>query len=118
MSGILNWLLEGYRLYCAEGLRDTEEMRRMVGEYRWENDIIGQYMAERVKLTPGMSGNRMPVKRMLADYRHWCEPIGIKPLGLKGFKSELERHDVQVYNYKGRYPSLDAVLPNNYDYTG
>lgn len=118
MSGILNWLLEGYRLYCTEGLRDTEEMRRMVGEYRWENDIIGQYLAERVKLTPGMSGNRMPVKRMLADYRHWCEPIGVKPLGLKGFKAELERHDVQVYNYKGRYPSLDATLPNNYDYTG
>lgn len=118
MSGILNWLLDGYRRYCAEGLKDTEEMQRMVGEYRWENDAVGQYLAERVTLTPGTPGNRMPVKRMLADYRHWCDPIGIKPLGLKMFKSELERHNVEVYNFKDRYPSLNAVLPNNYDYTG
>ena len=34
------------------------------------------------------------------------------------FKSELERHNVEVYNFKDRYPSLNAVLPNNYDYTG
>lgn len=118
MSGILNWLLEGYRLYCAEGLRDTEEMRELVGEYRWENDLVGQYLAERVTLTPGTAGNRMPVKRLLSDYRYWCEPIGAKPMGLKTFKAELERHEIAVYNYKGRYPSLDALLPNNYDYTG
>lgn len=52
MSGILNWLLDGYRRYCAEGLKDTEEMQRMVGEYRWENDYVGSSLPRGWNLLP------------------------------------------------------------------
>lgn len=99
MSGILNWLLDGYRRYCTEGLKDTEEMQRMVGEYRWENDYVGQFLAERVELTPGEKNNRVAVRNILNGYREWCAPMGVKPVGYKTFKSELERRGVVLYDY-------------------
>ena len=113
MSGILNWLLEGYRLYCNEGLKDTEEMQRMVGEYRWENDTVGQFLAERVELTPGDKHNRVALRNILNGYREWCGPIGVKPLGYKAFKSELERREVILYDY-GHVLCTNAKL--KYDY--
>ena len=113
MSGILNWLLDGYRRYCAEGLKDTEEMQRMVGEYRWENDYVGQFLAERVELTPQEKNNRVTVRNILNGYREWCGPIGVKALGLKAFKSELERRGVVLYDY-GHVLCTNAKL--KYDY--
>lgn len=113
MSGILNWLLDGYRLYCAEGLKDTEEMKRLVGEYRWENDYIGQYLAERVELTHTGKEGRIAVRNILNDYRNWCGPVGIKPVGLKMFKGELSRRGIEVYDY-GRVLCVNARL--KYDF--
>ena len=113
MSGILNWLLEGYRLYCAEGLQDTAEMKSLVGEYRWENDYIGQFLAERVEITPNDKKNRIAVRNILNNYREWCLPIGVKPLAFKSFKSELERHAVALYEY-GHVLCTNAKL--KYDY--
>lgn len=121
MSGILNWLLDGYRLYCAEGLRDTEEMERLVGEYRWENDYIGQYLAERVELTHTGKEGRIAVRNVLNDYRSWCGPVGVKPVGLKVFKSELVRRGIEVYDY-GHVVCINARLKydfyNNTQMTG
>ena len=113
MSGILNWLLDGYRRYCAEGLKDTEEMQRMVGEYRWENDYVGQFLAERVELTPQEKNNRVAVRNIVNGYREWCGPMGVKPVGYKTFKSELERRGVVLYDY-GHVLYTNAKL--KYDY--
>ncbi len=113
MSGILNWLLEGYRLYCAEGLRDTDEMKAMVRDYRRENDYIGQFLDERVTFTPQDKRNRIAVRSILNNYREWCAPVGVKPVGLKVFKSELERRGASLYEY-GHVWCVNAKLA--YDY--
>ena len=37
LSGILNWCIEGYRLYKAEGLDEPEEVKTATEEYRVES---------------------------------------------------------------------------------
>lgn len=109
LSGILNWLLQGYELYCAEGLRDTQEMRTLVEGYRSENDYVGQYLNERVTFTEGGPGGRITVRAMRQDYDLWCLAAKITPLGLKSFKQELEKKDIEVYYY-GHVLYVNAAL--------
>ena len=45
-SGILNWLLEGTRLYLEEGLEAPPEVTAAVEEYRSESDTLRQFIAE------------------------------------------------------------------------
>lgn len=109
----MNWLLDGYRLYEREGLKNTAEMDALVREYRWDNDLIGQYMAERITLTPDCPRNRIPLKRVLTEYRWWCEEMDAKPLSMKNFKAELIKRDVKVYECQ-HVVSVDAKMEFDY----
>lgn len=109
LSGILNWLLVGYGMYCMEGLKDTQEMQELVNSYRKENDYVGQYLSERVTYTEGGPGKRVTLRAMRQDYDLWCTTARITPLGLKSFKQELEKRDVKVYDY-GHVLYVNAAL--------
>lgn len=113
-SGIFNWILEGYKLYLAEGLKDTAEMKSLTAEYRRENDYIGLYLDDRVDLETGRTST---IKALRCDYANWCEVIGTKPLGLKMFKEELQKHNIPVKNIHKQY-CIDGVIKSGYDYTG
>lgn len=111
-SGIFNWLLVGYQKYLIEGLKDTEEMKSLVAEYRRENDYIGQYLDDRFNFkAKGMA----TLKAIRCDYASWCSIVGTKPLGLKGFKEELEKRNVSVKFIHGRY-CVDGAIRSGYDY--
>ncbi len=111
-SGILNWLLVGYRKYLAEGLKDTPEMKALTGEYRRENDYIGQYLDDRFNFS---ASGTTTLKALRCDYASWCGVIGTKPLGLKGFKEELEKRNVDIRFIHGRY-CVNGAIRSGYDY--
>lgn len=46
-SGILNWALEGYRLYVEEGLEPPEAVKRATGQYRNEQNKLVQFLNDR-----------------------------------------------------------------------
>lgn len=114
-SGILNWLLAGYRKYLAEGLMDTPEMKVLTGEYRRENDYIGQYLDDRFNFS---ANGTTTLKALRCDYASWCGVIGTKPLGLKGFKEELEKHDIEVKVIHNHQYGITGRVRAGYDYTG
>jgi P4 family phage/plasmid primase-like protien len=45
-SGILNWLLEGYRMWAEDGLKMPDKLRRARDEYRAEIDLVEQFLEE------------------------------------------------------------------------
>lgn len=114
-SGILAWLLEGYRMYQAEGLKDTSEMKALTEEYRRENDYIGQYLDERVNF--GAAGTTT-VKALRLDYSNWCGVVGTKPLGLKMFKEELQKHGIEVRVVHRKQAGISGQIRSGYDYEG
>jgi putative DNA primase/helicase len=45
-SGILNWLIEGYRMLAADGLILPEKVKNAIAEYQNIGDILGNFCAE------------------------------------------------------------------------
>lgn len=65
MSGILNWLLEGYFLLRDEGLNPPDKIKVAIEEYRQEADIIGNFAD--TYLNPREEG-RIAVKELFGHF--------------------------------------------------
>jgi len=111
-SAILNWLIEGYNLYKAEGLKNTSEMEAMTAEYRKENDLIGLYLNDRVNLN---TTNKVTIKSLRVDYESWCKVVGAKPLGLKLFKEDLEKKEIEIFTSHRQYV-INGIIHGGFDY--
>ena len=89
-SGILNWLIEGYRLLKADGLALTERISAAIEEYRLQTDIFGSFLRE---CTVEQDKNRAPVKNLYAAYTSWVKDNGYVPPISKGdFIEEMKKH--------------------------
>jgi putative DNA primase/helicase len=69
-AGILNWLLEGARRWCAEGLKTPNIIISATDEYRAEMDIIGNFIRERCVLLPDVS---IRARELFKCYQGWCD---------------------------------------------
>lgn len=49
LPGILNWAVEGCLAWQAEGLNEPRAVQRATRSYREENDLLGEFMAQRCK---------------------------------------------------------------------
>ena len=91
MSAIFNWLLEGYRLYCKEGIYPPPEcVQTAVSRYREANDTIKQFMDESIDFDPDMN---IALQDLYDSYRQWARMVGIKnQKNRKNFTKELDTH--------------------------
>ena len=73
MSGILNWLIEGYLLYQQEGLEPPEEVKQAVENYRQNSDKLGTFISEVLKEDPRVNTKAGEVYEA---YASWCSSNG------------------------------------------
>jgi putative DNA primase/helicase len=95
LSGILNWAMEGLRLWQKEGLKPLPEaVTNATDNYKQESDTVGQWLEQRT-----IADKARTVKSSTAyiDYKDWAGDNGYYPLGTRSFKSALEekQHTVQ-----------------------
>lgn len=93
--GILNWLLDGYRMYREAGrLQEPDEVAAATESYRSESDPIGEFMRT---CTVRVVGASVQAKRLYAVYTDWAKANGIEPasgtlfgrrLGDMGYRKE------------------------------
>jgi putative DNA primase/helicase len=88
MSGILNWLTEGYRLLKDEGLSIPPRIEQAVANYRMETDIIGDFFHESLTVS---DGNRLQTAAIYPRYVTWAKDNGYRPLNNKSFVGELRK---------------------------
>lgn len=72
-AGILSWMLDGYRQWRRNGLQVPPIIAQATAAYRDEQDIIGDWIAERCDMTAAaltLKGN------LYADYAHWAKANG------------------------------------------
>jgi putative DNA primase/helicase len=67
--GILNWLLEGARRWCEEGLQTPNVITSATDEYRGEMDVIGNFIRERCIQREGCS---IRARKLFKCYQDWC----------------------------------------------
>ena len=86
MSGILNWCIEGYRLYKDEGLIEPEEVIAATEKYRLDSDRMGQFFAQCLKKE---KGGELKPSAIYTRYREWCGENGYKYEGSGNFYKRL-----------------------------
>jgi putative DNA primase/helicase len=88
LPGILNWALEGLKLWQAEGLRPLPKaVTEATEKYKKDSDSIGQWLE--LRATP-MTVASVQSSVAYNDYKDWATGNGLYPLGNRAFKSSLE----------------------------
>ncbi|OYX15038.1 MAG: hypothetical protein B7Z15_01865 [Rhizobiales bacterium 32-66-8] len=70
-SGILNWLIEGAKIFLAEGMVTPEEVVDATAEYREEMDPIGSFIADCVTRTEPAENYAVTARVMYEAYVSW-----------------------------------------------
>jgi putative DNA primase/helicase len=84
--GILAWLVEGARRYAVEGLKLCPEIRIASAEYRNEEDMVAQFIAEKLVIEEAA---KLPTATLYSVYTAWARENGAYPLSKKRLTIEL-----------------------------
>ena len=87
-AGILNWLIEGAKIYLTEGLVTPPEVRSATQEYRDEMDKIGPFIAACVRPAEGM---HVKARVMYQAYESYALANGEKPVFETRFGREAKK---------------------------
>jgi len=86
LPGILNWALEGWRIYQAEGLVIPKVVERESFAYREEMDIVGQWKQQ---CTAPMAGNEIRANVLYHSFRKWAEENGFFSMNSSAFGRKI-----------------------------
>jgi putative DNA primase/helicase len=92
-SGILNWMLEGVRLYQEHGLDDLPQIVEAVAAYRHDVDVVAQFVeaATDELLVIQDDTAQIPIRNLHAMFVDWCARNGNRrPLGERRFGQRME----------------------------
>ena len=73
LPGILNWALQGCRVWQEHGLGEPDEVRQATAGYRTEMDILGQFIEECCLVGPNY---RTKASALYEAYKRWCDQQG------------------------------------------
>lgn len=77
---ILAWMLDGCLQWQRRGLADVPNVvAAQTKDYREEQDLVGQWLAERVDSGSAAAGCKCPSKLLYQDYCDWAEANGLRP---------------------------------------
>ncbi len=101
-SGILNWMLDGLRLWFEGGLQIPAAVRAATAAYKTESDPLGQFLEMATERRPGA---HVQAKQFYTAYTHWCrdnavEPLSMTAVGRKLGDRGIEKARVGVVFYK------------------
>lgn len=103
-SGILNWLIEGVKMYRELGLREEPEtLKAAVGQYKLETDTAAMFIYESLEegtliaQEDGLVGTRA----LYVQYVDWCNLNIQRPLGSRRFKWRIENLGYEYIRERG-----------------
>ena len=101
--GILNHMLDGFRLWRERGLSPPESVTAATREYREDSDPIGNFLSA---ATIRREGAIVRAQDLFACYEGWCDAAGLKPVTATLFGRLLngrgtERNKISYTYYQG-----------------
>lgn len=92
-AGILNWAIDGLADFRRNGkLVIPEEVRKATVEYRAEQDIVGEWISERLV---SQSHSKVEATTAYSDYRGWCQDNGHHPMSKNSLTRKLEERGIR-----------------------
>lgn len=90
LSGILNWMVEGYRSLLKDGaFIKTNEQSQALAEYREENSSVDGFIGEMLDFR---SSSVETTARLYEEYKSYCVKDGRKYKSMIGFTKELRAY--------------------------
>ena len=86
LSGVLNWCIDGLRMYRKEGLYPPAAVQQATETYRTDSDKIGNFIKECLTET----GKNSSIKSVYEVYSTWCSDNGYGTESKGNFISELK----------------------------
>lgn len=127
LSGILNWCIDGLRLYRQQGLVPPGAVQKATETYRTDSDKIGNFINECLTKT----GRNSKAKDVYDLYIKWCDDNGYGCENKGNFFSELKtkglfsisgtvdgksaRNIVKGYTIETGFMEVDGSLPLPFD---
>jgi putative DNA primase/helicase len=100
ISGIFNWLIEGYRLLKSEGLEPSERIKQALADYRQDSAVVGAFISEMVAPS---SSSKLLTRDLFQCYCAWLKDSGLRALSVQQFVAELrKRYVVKRYGAVGK----------------
>lgn len=96
LSGILNWAIEGYKMYVKEGLVEPESIRLVVDQYSEDMNACDQWWKECIELkTDSIEIQKTSVnsKELYQSYKNWCSYNGEFSWSQRKFTMELNKKE-------------------------
>ncbi len=94
LSGILNWCVEGYRLFKREGLEEPQDVKDATAQYEQDSDRIAQFIESWME-----EGNdeeyrpyEVSTRAAYRVYSRWCDDMNYRPDNYKNFRAAMEKN--------------------------
>ena len=111
---ILAWMVAGCLEWQLRGLIDTPAIiSKATEEYRTEQDIFGDWLAQRCNLGPGHGETSS--SELYANYHGWCGANGLKPLSSHYFGRRLSDRGFKSRRTNGDTMRAEISLLNPFD---
>ena len=88
LSDVLNWCLEGYRLYKSEGLEEPKAVVDCTKQYKEESDLVMMFAAQRLKME---AGKELSASAAYREYKNWCAENGYHYDSAQRFRKSLTK---------------------------
>ena len=109
IDGILNWALEGLKLWQKEGLEMPETMKSATMDYRSEMDVMQKFLNECTKEKYNSSVRAIDLYKVYAE---WCAENGEYTLSNTKFGREISRYLSKRYDRSGTvYLDIELTSP-------
>lgn len=112
-DAIFNWILDGYSLYKAYGLKEPQIMEQAKAEYRKEMDVIAIFLDECEEIEVN-SNRSILAKELYNTYKNWCVQVGRCPCNSTKFGIEITKRFKKSHTVKGTmYTGIGKVFTGN-----
>lgn len=107
LPGILNWALEGCRMWQRDGLGAAPAVQQATAAYRERMDPVGRFLAAVVEDAPGESVGSTDLYR---SFERWCETVGEVPMSQRAFSLKVRERYQLVSDSQGLRRFRDCRL--------
>ena len=99
-AGILNWLLESYRMWEKEGLKEPDAVREANDEYRFDMDIVQNFITECLDIDASLN-ERLLNADLYNTFTKWCEKSNETILSQRKFTSKMKEKNYNQFPSNG-----------------
>lgn len=93
LSAVLNWCLDGLRMYLDEGLMIPDSVKEATAKYQHDSDKVSRFIEEELEPAYGV---RTKAAEVFDAYQKFCFANNFKESSSRTFNGDLESHGIEI----------------------